>query len=136
MLVKLLGGKGLFPSALFKVKAVQWQQALHAACKSQGNRGVRRAGLVGWQGAGGLAEAAAMGLTEQKVVMDMLAWAGNVSSSVLIIFVNKILMNKTGYGFKYGECPQKNITPCWSPHLWLQCAATPAAASGRAVYLL
>ena len=54
---------------------------------------------------------AAMGLTEQKIVMDMLAWAGNVSSSVLIIFVNKILMNRTGYGFKYGECPQKEYNP-------------------------
>ena len=35
--------------------------------------------------------------------MDLLAWAGNVSSSVLIIFVNKVLMNTTGYGFQYGE---------------------------------
>ena len=43
-----------------------------------------------------------MGLTEQKLVMDLLAWAGNVSSSVLIIFVNKVLMNTTGYGFQYG----------------------------------
>ena len=43
-----------------------------------------------------------MGFTEQKLVMDLLAWAGNVSSSVLIIFVNKVLMNKTGYGFQYG----------------------------------
>ena len=34
--------------------------------------------------------------------MDLLAWAGNVSSSVLIIFVNKVLMNTTGYGFQYG----------------------------------
>ena len=52
-----------------------------------------------------------MGLTEQKIVMDMLAWAGNVSSSVLIIFVNKVLMNRTGYGFKYGEWPQKAYNP-------------------------
>ena len=44
-----------------------------------------------------------MGLTEQRLVMDLLAWAGNVSSSVLIIFVNKVLMNTTGYGFQYGE---------------------------------
>ena len=35
--------------------------------------------------------------------MDLLAWAGNVSSSVLIIFVNKVLMNTTGYGFQYGK---------------------------------
>ena len=44
-----------------------------------------------------------MGLTEQKIVLDLVAWASNVSSSVLIIFVNKILMQTTGYGFKYGE---------------------------------
>ena len=43
-----------------------------------------------------------MGLTEQKIVLDLVAWASNVSSSVLIIFVNKILMQATGYGFKYG----------------------------------
>ncbi|KAK9918349.1 hypothetical protein WJX75_003397 [Coccomyxa subellipsoidea] len=42
-----------------------------------------------------------MGLADQKLVMDMVAWAGNVSSSVLIIFVNKVLMNRTGYGFQY-----------------------------------
>lgn len=43
-----------------------------------------------------------MGLSEQKLVLDLVAWAGNVSSSVLIIFVNKVLMNTTGYGFQYG----------------------------------
>ena len=41
--------------------------------------------------------------------MDLLAWAGNVSSSVLIIFVNKVLMNTTGYGFQYGE---PSLCPC------------------------
>ena len=46
-----------------------------------------------------------MGLSEQKLVLDLVAWAGNVSSSVLIIFVNKILMNTTGYGFQYGTHP-------------------------------
>lgn len=50
-----------------------------------------------------------MGLAEQKLVMDMVAWAGNVSSSVMIIFVNKILMNTTGYGFKYGRVPVERI---------------------------
>lgn len=33
--------------------------------------------------------------------MDVSAWAGNVSTSVLIIFINKILMSRTGYGFRY-----------------------------------
>ena len=46
-----------------------------------------------------------MGLSEQKLVLDLVAWAGNVSSSVLIIFVNKVLMNTTGYGFQYGTHP-------------------------------
>lgn len=36
------------------------------------------------------------------LVGDVSAWAGNVSTSVAIVFVNKILMNATGYGFKYG----------------------------------
>lgn len=42
------------------------------------------------------------GLPKQKLAMDMLAWAGNVSSSVMIIFVNKVLMSASGYGFQYG----------------------------------
>ena len=34
---------------------------------------------------------------------DLLAWAGNVSTSVAIIFINKVLMNtSSGYGFRYG----------------------------------
>lgn len=59
-----------------------------------------------------------MGVAEQKLVMDMVAWAGNVSSSVMIIFVNKILMNTTGYGFKYGgvSLEPTYIAP-WRGHL-------------------
>ena len=38
-----------------------------------------------------------------KLLADGTAWFGNVSSSVAIIFVNKILMSRTGYGFRYGE---------------------------------
>ena len=38
-----------------------------------------------------------------KLVLDGAAWASNVLSSVFIIFVNKILMSKTGYRFQYGE---------------------------------
>lgn len=52
-----------------------------------------------------------MGLADQKLVMDMVAWAGNVSSSVLIIFVNKVLMNRTGYGFQYGGFSLNYILP-------------------------
>ena len=39
----------------------------------------------------------------RQLVGDVSAWAGNVATSVAIVFVNKILMNATGYGFKYGE---------------------------------
>ena len=38
-----------------------------------------------------------------KLVLDGAAWASNVLSSVFIIFVNKILMSKTGYKFQYGK---------------------------------
>lgn len=51
-----------------------------------------------------------MGLTDQKLVMDVLAWGSNVSTSVMIIFVNKILMNATGYGFRYGKNLRKVYT--------------------------
>ena len=37
-----------------------------------------------------------------KLIADFTAWAGNVSSSVGIIFINKVLMSTTGYGFRYG----------------------------------
>ena len=39
----------------------------------------------------------------RKAVADAAAWAGNISSSVLIIFVNKYLMGRKGYDFHYGE---------------------------------
>lgn len=42
--------------------------------------------------------------------MDVSAWAGNVSTSVLIIFINKVLMSKTGYGFRYGQ--SLTVTAC------------------------
>lgn len=44
-----------------------------------------------------------MGFQDRKILMDVSAWAGNVSTSVLIIFINKVLMSKTGYGFRYGQ---------------------------------
>lgn len=42
-----------------------------------------------------------MGNHDTKLVMDTAAWFGNVSTSVLIIFINKVLMSRTGYGFRY-----------------------------------
>eukprot|EP00891_Asterochloris_glomerata_P006769 jgi/Astpho2/6769/Aster-07215 len=53
---------------------------------------------------------------EQKLLLDGVAWLGNVSSSVFIIFVNKILMSTTGYAFRYGE-PLGAIAPGVLP--WL-----------------
>lgn len=38
---------------------------------------------------------------DKKLAMDTAAWFGNVSTSVLIIFINKVLMSRTGYGFRY-----------------------------------
>jgi solute carrier family 35 protein E3 len=41
---------------------------------------------------------------EEKLAMDVFAWFLNVSTSVLIVFVNKVLMDpKMGYHFVYGE---------------------------------
>ena len=37
-----------------------------------------------------------------NVAKDVAAWAANVSTSVLIVFVNKVLMDSKGYGFHYG----------------------------------
>ena len=45
-----------------------------------------------------------MASTDGNRLMDAVAWGGNVSTSVAIIFINKILMSSTGYGFRYGEC--------------------------------
>lgn len=42
---------------------------------------------------------------DNKTVEDVFAWMFNVSTSVLIVFVNKLLMDKNfGYGFVFGEC--------------------------------
>lgn len=40
----------------------------------------------------------------QKRAYDAFAWFMNVSTSVLIVFVNKVLMSPSkGYGFTFGE---------------------------------
>lgn len=40
---------------------------------------------------------------------DAFAWLGNVATSVLIVFVNKVLMDpKKGYKFQFGE---KRVLP-------------------------
>ena len=47
-------------------------------------------------------QAAVMRAEDRKVLLDVGAWAGNVCTSVLIIFINKILMSGKGYNFQYG----------------------------------
>jgi solute carrier family 35 protein E3 len=40
----------------------------------------------------------------QVVAYDACAWLGNVATSVLIVFVNKVLMDpKKGFRFQFGE---------------------------------
>lgn len=43
-----------------------------------------------------------MEVKDNRLLVDTGAWFGNVSSSILIIFVNKVLMSEAGYGFRYG----------------------------------
>jgi solute carrier family 35 protein E3 len=46
-----------------------------------------------------------MGEASSGKAFDALAWFMNVSTSVLIVFVNKLLMDaKHGYAFTFGEC--------------------------------
>lgn len=40
----------------------------------------------------------------QAVAYDAFAWLGNVATSVLIVFVNKVLMDpKKGFKFQFGK---------------------------------
>lgn len=43
-----------------------------------------------------------MGTQRTHLLVGTGAWFSNVSSSILLIFVNKVLMSRTGYGFRYG----------------------------------
>lgn len=43
-------------------------------------------------------------MSDRQKLVDLTGWVGNVSTSVLIVFVNKLLMRTIGgYGFHYGE---------------------------------
>ena len=45
-----------------------------------------------------------IGADRKRQAYDGFAWFMNVSTSVLIVFTNKLLMDpKKGYGFQYGE---------------------------------
>jgi hypothetical protein len=41
-------------------------------------------------------------MDKSRLLFDATAWISNVGTSCAIIFVNKILMNRSGYGFIYG----------------------------------
>lgn len=59
------------------------------------------------------------GHAAHSVASDAAAWVGNVSSSVLIVFVNKLLMDpRTGYKFQFGKLS------------YFQTACTPSSAAG------
>lgn len=45
--------------------------------------------------------AALSGSEDSQLLMNVFAWFSNVSTSVLIVFVNKMLMKATGYGFHF-----------------------------------
>ena len=50
---------------------------------------------------------------QKSSASNTLAWVLNVSSSVLIVFVNKILMDSSfGYKFVYGEISSESILSC------------------------
>ncbi len=45
-----------------------------------------------------------MGEQDKKAVTDVFAWFLNVSTSVVIVFINKVLMDdKKGYRFVFGK---------------------------------
>lgn len=72
----------------------------------------------------------------KKLAYDGLAWFLNVSTSVLIVFVNKLLMDpKKGYGFKFGELPREPaVGPSKNPDTHqLQSTPAPSAAPTAAL---
>lgn len=69
-----------------------------------------------------------------KLAADGFAWFGNVSTSVCIIFVNKVLMSSTGYGFRYGEPVFSNpsqVTSCSDRPMMLCRGASGTAGRSR-----
>jgi hypothetical protein len=60
---------------------------------------------------------AAMGQEDKKLAVDAFAWFLNVSTSVVIVFVNKVLMDdKKGYRFVFGARPAPAGAP-GAPHV-------------------
>jgi hypothetical protein len=56
-----------------------------------------------------------MGEASSGKAFDVFAWFLNVSTSVLIVFVNKLLMDaKNGYAFTFGEFQAQQRL--YSPH--------------------
>ena len=59
---------------------------------------------------------------KSQLMTDSLAWLGNVSTSVAIIFVNKVLMNVSGFGFRYGA---RDSAECIAKPRFAKRACTP-----------
>ena len=49
---------------------------------------------------------------DKKLAMSAFAWSFNVSTSVAIVFVNKVLMGSGGYGFQFGASSKLLICFC------------------------
>jgi len=58
---------------------------------------------------------------QSKLAGDLVAWGGNVSTSVLIVFINKVLMKTTGYGFHYGTLRSNSKTDLSKFHQSFPC---------------
>ena len=43
-----------------------------------------------------------MGIEDKQLALSAFAWIFNVSTSVTIVFINKVLMGSTGYAFNFG----------------------------------
>lgn len=53
---------------------------------------------------------------EQQLALDAFAWFFNVSTSVLIVFVNKQLMSGSGLNYRFGAWGAGDMLMCLCPH--------------------
>lgn len=60
---------------------------------------------------------------EQQLALDAFAWFFNVSTSVLIVFVNKQLMSGNGLNYRFGACG----------YVWSRCVISRLHRSNHAV---
>jgi len=60
-----------------------------------------------------------------KLAADAAAWAGNVVSSVAIIFINKTLMSRGGHGFVFGEERREGERGWWASVFFFLSSSSP-----------